>query len=301
MSIDRSAAPTQLLRRTGGTLSVTYYADGVVVDPGVVTVALMRADGTALVPAAGLTASGTGAAARTITLTPAETAAIDILTATWTSPTRGTVTTDAEIVGDLLFTVAEARTFVSGPGAPLASTTKYPAAMIEDARARITDEFNLVLGFSPVPRLRRVILDGLYSGVLTLPDFRVTTIRSVETRASGGSAWTAYTLAALDDTFVDSGGVLAMETGGAWPSGRRNVRVTYEHGMQRTPRDLGRAALIVLVDQLVASNVGERTLSVSNDAGTFRLATAGERGAYFGLPAVDSVLDRHRIVRLAVG
>jgi hypothetical protein len=53
----------RVLRLTPATISNSWYEDGVIADPGVVTVDIARADGTALVTD-GAT-SGTGAAART--------------------------------------------------------------------------------------------------------------------------------------------------------------------------------------------------------------------------------------------
>src|SRR5438105_2468884 len=95
----------------GGTATISaswYDANGALVDPGVVTIQIDHEDGTNLV-AAGATTSGTGVAPRTFALTTTHTASLDVLKATWTSPSQGTQVTYAEVVGGFLFSVADAR------------------------------------------------------------------------------------------------------------------------------------------------------------------------------------------------
>lgn len=304
-----------VLRGTGDTVAATFYADGVAVDPGTVTVDIARASGAAL--ATGRATTGTGAAPRLVALAPAETAALDILTLTWRATIDGVAmafTTTAEIVGASLFTTAEARAFDK---AQLANPTKYPTAAIAEARARIGDAFAAICGVDFVPRYRVATLDGEYEAGgygwntdpflrwptgqgLALPSSRVTAIRSVETRAAGGATWTAFDADDLADVILLPGGGIYRETRGAWPWGRRNVRVGYEAGYARPPADIKRAALILLVDQLVTKDISERALSQTTEFGTFRIATAGERGSWFGLPLVDSVLDLYTGERVPV-
>src|SRR5215217_5067951 len=112
---------------TPATVSQQWYEDGTATDPGTVTVGITRADGTTLV-AAGAATSGTGTSPRTFNLTTTHTALLDRLKLTWTSTTKGTLTSYVEIVGGFLFTLAEL-------SADLAtSTTTYTAAQMADAR-----------------------------------------------------------------------------------------------------------------------------------------------------------------------
>ena len=69
------------------------------------------------------------------------------------------------------------------------------------------------------------------------------------------------------------------------------VRVGYEYGYVYPPEPIREAALIATVLALKPSDVGDRTTSISSEAGTFRLATPGYgRNSWFGIPRVDSVL-----------
>lgn len=304
-----------VLRGTGDSVAATFYADGEVADPDTVTVDIARADGTIL--ATGRTTAGADDAPRTVVLTPTETADLDILTLTWhteISTVAMDFVTTAEIVGAHLFTIAEARTFDK---AQLTNPTKYPEAAIEEARARIGDAFARICGVDFVPRYRRVVLDGSYDqggygwntdpllnwpagqGIL-LPSTRVSAVRAVETRVAGAATWAAFDADDLADVVLLPEGVIYRETRGGWPWGQRNVRVGYEAGYSQPPPDIKRAALILLIDQLVTKDISERALSQTTEFGTFRIATAGERGSYFGLPLVDSVLDLYVRQRVPV-
>lgn len=281
----------QILVDTPATLSATWYVDGVVADPGAVTVTVTKADGTALY--SDEAATGSGAAARTLTLTPADTAELDRLRVVWDSVVYGELVQEYEIVGALLFTIAELRAFRDQSGQPLTDVSKYPVSVIEEARSRITDEFEQILEYAPVPRYRRITLAGDGCVSLPLPDLFIRRLRSVETRS--GAVWTAFTSEDLDDAFVDSSGELWRDTRGVFARGRGNIRVSYEYGRDQSNRwflPLKRAAIILARYQLVDSNVSERTTSFSSEDGTFSLATAGLRGSFYGLPNVDSVLAR---------
>lgn len=311
----------RILKGTGDSVAATFYADGEPTDPGLVTVDIATSAG---VPVATARATGgSGVAARTVPLTPVETAQLDTLTLTWHT-VIGVVPTDfmttAEVVGAVLFTVAAARSFDKGQ---LSSATLYPEAAIEEARGRIADAFAHICGVEFVPRLRRVTLDGGGDGAwhdawragdewrryswgtgggraLELPDVEVTALRSVATRAAGGATWTEYTASELAGVVALPDGVLYRESGG-WPPGRQNVRVAYECGFTQPPADIRRAALILAVNQLVPRDIGDRALSISSEVGTFRLSTAGERAwTWFGFPNVDAVLQQYARLRMPV-
>lgn len=277
----------QLLRATAATLSVSWYSGDDLVDPATVTVTITRADGTAIVTD-GAT-SGTGATPRTKALAAADTAELDVLTATWTSATLGSIVQRVEILGDLPFTISELRAFEDR----VITETDYPDAVIEGARARILDEFERTCGVALVPRYRRVVLNGRGSARLLLPDIRVTRVRAIETREAGSQTWTAFTSDELADVLLEPWGRLTIESLGAFPAGIQNVRVAYEHGHARIPREISRAALIATRYELLATNVSDRAISISSDQGTTQLWTPGYSGrgaAVHELPVVDKVL-----------
>jgi hypothetical protein len=124
----------------------------------------------------------------------------------------------------------------------------------------------------------------------------------VATRASGGQTWTDFTVDQLAAVVVDAEEGRLLREGGYWPPGGRNIRASYTHGWDAPPPAIKRAALKVLVNQLVPSNLGDRWMTVSNQAGTFRLATAGEgRNNWYGIPEVDSTLTNYRRRGPAIG
>lgn len=296
-----SVATTQrLLWGTPGTLSMSVSVDGTLTDPGITTVTITRADGSAVVTDA--TTSGTGAAGRSYTLAPSMTTMLDVLTATWTTEFQGTVVTQAEIVGAHLFSVVAARSFDKGQ---LSDPTAYPAGVIEAARARISDAFADICNVSFIPRYRRVTLAGGGTDMLFLPDFEIQAIRSIETRS--GTTWTALSVDDLADVAVEPNGILVRESGVTFPIGRANVRVAYEHGFLQPPLEITRAGLKVLVASAVPSNLPERARTLTDELGTFSFVTPGQVSnawsirSWFGIPEVDEVLSRYQHSYPAVG
>lgn len=283
----------QALRATPATLSVTYPAD-----PGAVVVTVTRLDGTALYTGASATVAGAVAA---YALTPADTATLDTLTATFTSAGQGDQTASVEIVGALLFTVAEARTFDKGQ---LANASKYPDAAIEQARERIGARFERIAAVSFIPRYKVVTLDEHDRTTLPLPDLRILRVRSVEWRSRGATTWQAYDAGQLADVQADvRTGVLRREMSFfTWTGAYQNVRVGYEYGYAQPPEPIREAALWALLGTLIPTDLGDRSTSVSNEAGTFRLATPGYgRNSWYGLPRVDALLTDYREAQDLVG
>jgi hypothetical protein len=237
--IERSADATHILRGTPATISVTWYGgsdtDTGAADPGVVTATITAADGTAVVTNAAT--NGTGTAARTLDLTAEQTADLDLWDVAWTSPTVGTVTTQVEIVGALLFTIPEARAFDKGQ---LGDSTKYPDAAIAATRARILDEFERICRTAFVPRYRRLILDGEGGRQLRLWDTRVMKIREAGLRYRGQVTPTPLTTAELADLTLDYGGVVTRDSLGWWWPGDNNITVAYEYGYAQPPQAIRR-------------------------------------------------------------
>lgn len=280
----------QLLRASAGTLQATFYNDdGVPADPGSTTVSVSDAAGTTIIASG---AAGGSSTTRTVAYTGTHTALLNRWTITWATTNLGTLTTTLEVVGAFLFSVAEARQW---DDAALANTTSYPTAVIEAKRASVLDRFCEILGYSPVPRYvyladaRALSGDGLTS--LRLPDYDVTSIRSVAERSYGGTTWTAFTADQLADIYLTSG-TLYREALGTWLSGRDNYRVGYEHGRDSVPGPLREAALIVARDELVPSSVSLRALDQSAEFGTIRMSLPDpSRGRWYGIPRVDAILN----------
>lgn len=273
-----------VLKNTQATLAIDFTAGAAT---GAVTYTVTDADGTAVT--SGSATHGT-AGAYSFTLPPQT--AVKSLTIVWTGTWGGvaqSLTTYAEIVGNHLFTIAEARAF---DNAALASVTDYPEADIRAARAGIADFFESVTDVSFIPRYGRKVLDGPGARDLWLP------VKQLRTLLAASVAGTAFTASEIADVEVYEYGKLYRPStwdSYVWGEGaaRRNVTVAYEHGYQSVPWDIHQAALVYLRYLLVASDISDRTVSWSNELGTFRQAVPG-RLYPTGLPSVDAALGRYQ-------
>jgi hypothetical protein len=282
-----------ILKGTAATVKAFVYVDGTLTalsNNGTVTV--RDALGNTVATGNGTT-GGTGIV--TFPLTPSHTAELNRLAITWSGLVVGagdpfSLETSEEVVGELLFTEAEARAY---DGAVLNSSSSYPDATIQTARDRIAEAFGVVLGFNVGRRYGIEVVDGSGLAELWLPEaYHLQALRSVATRV--GSTWTAFSADQLADVIAYPNGRLVRESLGTWPVGMRNVRVVYEAG-NAIPLELKQAALRVLRDQLVGSNIPDRALRHTDEIGTFDLVVAGGSfGKWFGIPMVDATLLRYR-------
>jgi len=271
----------RILQGTAATISTTYYTGPDIADPGTVTVTITRADGTPVVTGAATT--GTGAAPRTFALTPAQTATLDRLTATWHSVGLGDAVTRTEVVGGFLFTTAQLR-------ALLPDETAYPDDKLREARIYAETELERALGYALVPRF------GLLSKYVRRawrmrlrPELRV--IRSV---TIGG---TALSQASIANMWLEPGGWLS---GYYWFVGQ--VVVAYEHGLDadnELSAGANRAALNVALEYLGATvdDIDPRATRLITDDGTIELASSAQ-GA-FSTPAVNRWVSANGMPRAA--
>lgn len=271
-----------VLKNTQATLEMVFsagYADGAV------TVTVKNAAGATVVSGAA-TKDLTTPGRYTYALAPQ--ADVASLTATWSGAWGGvtqSIAADVEVVGGLLFTIAELRDF---DDAKLASTTEYTAALIAEKRAEITDFFDRVCGVSFIPRYSRDVFEGDGSDSLELLHMRVTKILAVSVN---GTALSAGDIAALD---VYESGKLVRSVGW-WPrssSPRRNIVVEYEHGWAVPPATIAKAAKILARYELISSDIGDRTISIATELGHVRLSVPGEKYPT-GIPVVDAALCQY--------
>ncbi len=287
---------SRFLAGTPITLEVTFTIDGTLVDPtGTPRCKVEDEFGVTVKAEADATKLGGSTGKLQFALTATENADPKRLVVTWSDVVLSaapviTQVTREEAVGDFLFTEAEARAFSSDADTGLANMTKYADSLIVEGRDRICDAFAEILNWSPGTRWEYRVLDGKGLDRLFLPNVHVTALKTVETRKAGAQTWTAFTAAELADTVLHEGGFIERETLGAFPTGLQNLRLTYEHGL-RPPLELKRAAMELLHEQLVGSNIPSRAISQTDELGTFTLSTAGRRDdVWFGLPTVDRVL-----------
>lgn len=271
----------KVLKATPATLSQTFYLDGAVADPGVVTITITKADGTVVVEDDAT--DGTGAAARTYDLGPQ--AQLNDLTAAWSGTVGGTPTTlysKVEIVGGFIFGVAQARAF---DGAKLEDTSAYPTDTLTAARDRITDNLETLTGVSWVPRFEREELDGDGTDTLILSKYHPTEILSVSIDG------TALTQDELDDLKVYPDGRIKRKTLGTWTDDKY-VCVEYVHGFEHLKDGVDYIALRWLLSQVIGSNIPRTAIQQIGELGTYRLSTPGEKYPT-GIPEVDAWLAAH--------
>lgn len=275
-------ADQRILQAVAATLSVTMTdQNGVAAAAsGAVTVGATKADGSTLI-AAGTATGGTNP--YTKTLTAAQTASLDILTATWTDAGDGSVnTTTAEIVGGYYVTVAEMRALKN-----LDNTSTFPDAKLIAARQWFEDAFERYTAVAWVPRYTRVRVDGNYSTTLLLPYQRVRTVRSVRTY-SDATTYTAFSAAELADLHYRDWGAVQRGTLGHFTAGTANVVIELEHGYDEPPTDVKQAALVAIRDYLLTDNTGNRVFGVQTQDGIIRSSAPGPDRP-FGIPFVDEV------------
>jgi hypothetical protein len=267
----------RVLQNTAAQISVTFYTGETIADPGPVTVTVLSDDGTTV---ASGNAGGTGAVARTFTLTPAHTALLDTLTVRWVSATLGTVTTTVEVVGGFLFTVAEARKL-----RPLDNTTTYPTADIVAMRTTVEEAIEDACGVAFVPRYDRY--DGIGDSVLRLPRSYVRRVRWATSNA------TALTAGDLSNLLIRAG---QFVNGYSWTRDAA-VSVGFEHGMDRPPERVRRAALLLAKVWLVSGPVDDRATSFSSTetGATYSMVVPGRGGSVFGVPEADAVVQQYRL------
>ncbi len=148
MTLDRLGS-ADILRGTAGVLEVVLSVDGVPTDPDPTpapTVTVLDGSGAVLVASTPATIVGSGSGKLRLVLSPNQTSQVNDLVAMWTFTAGGAAQATAthhRIVGDVLFTLGEARGF---DGGALASSTTYANAAILAARDRIADAFAEICG-----------------------------------------------------------------------------------------------------------------------------------------------------------
>jgi hypothetical protein len=293
----------QILHHTGVKARVTLYADGVATDSATqVKVDVVRPDGTLLVTQANATdEAGDGVYGYQL----APQADPTLLRLDWSGTVGGvalTVSTWVEILGAHLFTIPELRALKVASGQPFAltSTPLFTDAQLMDARAATLDEFEQILGFSPVPRFAREVVDGDGLWSVILPHLHCHRLLSVTV---GGVAQSvaSYTLRASGILESTSNYVAS----GTFTTGRQNVICEYVHGWPRVQGDGGNVAILRAAMRLQPGLGSTASQVVTPDGTSYSYDPAGQvtqagTVRHFGVPAIDSWLNRWSQAGLAV-
>jgi hypothetical protein len=248
---------------------------------GTVTVGVTRGDGTVLIAAG--TATTTVGTLRTLALTRAQTEPLDRLTATWAIGSDTVGSTVIDVVGRHWFPLPALRSRQGLAG--------IEARDLIAARDGFSDLADRVTGVAWVPRWWTESFEHRGGNIIVPAWPKVRRLISVTVDG------TAQTL--TDWRFDADGGVIIAPAGIGCDI---TVTLVYEHGYDGPPEPLVKAALRAAEWSLLGdtSNVSPRTMSFSNDAGSFRYAVASEKYPT-GLPEVDAVLATydHRLPGIA--
>lgn len=280
-------ADTRIVAATAATLTFQGIdSDGEPADPGTVTVGVVDAYGTEVV--APSTATVTVGSTRTVTLTPAQTAQVDRLTATWTVSGVVVGRTQHDVVGGVYVNTATIR---ADGSTALSDTVEHPASELIQARTEVEYQFERSCRRAFVPRFTTEIVESCGGDTLVM---RTPNLREVVwAQTWTGVAWVDVSATVADVAANDSG--LAVLPSGRWPAGR--IRIGYRHGMDRCPPDLRKAAVEAISYRIHADRSGvdpRATNFVSTETGTLQLATPGLGIWVTAIPTVDAVLKDYR-------
>lgn len=282
----------RILRGTAATLTFQGRdSDGEPADPGTVTVGVTRSDGSDVI-AAGTATTAVGTA-RTVALTAAQTATLDVLYATWTVSGVAIATTRHDVVGGFYFVVDDLRA-----GEPSTSTGPTTAET-RTLRAYVETMIEQATGTSFVPRFDVAVVTGAVTRDLVLPRWYLRSVRWVR-------LWSSNTITLnLESDEVeaiqpDTAGILHLDRS---TEGLR-VEVGFEHGLDAPPADVARESLRFARQQhnrAASRALPEASTSLRLDNGSFvTLATPGVGNWHTGIPSVDDMIRRYSRQRLGI-
>jgi hypothetical protein len=289
---------------TSATLTETFLVDGTPtdLDAGVPTVTITRPDGTTIASGT-VSNSWTGPPARTtgqyrfVLGGQANPTVLDVAWAGVIGGQSQTLHGTVEIVGRDLFGLAELRALKVGGGTPFATTATplFSDAQLHDARAATGDELTEILGFSPVPRFARDLLDGRGRSSVFVAAHKATGLLSV--RIDG----TAQTLG--DFVLADTGQL--TWTAGTFPATTPgNVVVEYVAGWPRPQGDGGRIAQLMAAAMLLPDGFQTATTASFPDGSTYTYEPSETgRGGFVrhtGVRVIDRWLNRWGEPRVVV-
>ena len=270
----------RILQGSSAPITVTLLAGSVPTDPSPdsATVTVTRADGTAVVTAQA--ATGTGVGTFSFTLTPMQTALLDVLTATWTFTSGGQLQsrqTRHEVVGGFLCTLQELKTVLS----------TLDDATLAARRVDVEQELEKALGYACVPRYvmeTRYARDGVVTTRSPLRDVRSLSV----TRAGVTTLWATDQVTALT---LESWGVC-----GVWCNGP--VALGYEHGLDFPDEDIREAALLLAAEAYGPNAVDGRIVQTQADSMMVQYASPLAGGPFVGA-RLNQIVNANRLPAIA--
>lgn len=294
-------------RNRAGTVAFTVRnEDGTATNPtGSVSVSVLDSSGTQIATGTATQAQG-HAHDCTYALPSAVRGTLGLYTVRFTYTLSGvseTVDVPVEVVGALLFDVAELRDRYPD----VSNTNRYTSADIRAARDEATERLEEAAQVAFATRRTVQTLSGDDTTRLLLPHVEVTTINSVsiytDTTVGADVVDDAFDATELADVEIDAAaGVLKRVDGDVWPAGHQNIVVDYEHGYESPPEPVRRAAMKLSLEALVPSALPSRAMSQTTDLGEVRYMMANpEAGRPTGDPEVDAAIYQFGRRRPSVG
>lgn len=171
----------------------------------------------------------------------------------------------------------------------LKDAERYPLGLLSRARSAAVDYINDYTRSAFVETYAREVMDGISARKKLLVS-RVPATRIISVTVDGSAVSTA------GFTISESGLVRGPSQWQTSSEVGRNVAVEYAYGVVPTPGDLKGAALRLAASTCIdyESTVPDRARMMTTQWGTFQLSVANDDYPS-GIPAVDSVLRRHKI------
>lgn len=271
-----------ILRNTSATISATLTIDGAEADPSpdTATVSVSREDGTELVAETAAADGGTGAF--TYQLTPAETVQVDELRAEWKMSVGGEeqiLTTYHSVVGGFLCSLSAISEAVVVGGRSAPST--------EELRARRSEVERLLedaCGVAFRPRYARDTLRGEGCSELLL---RHPKARQVLAASIAGEDLDVDELELVGDFVRRSAGWTRDSV----------ISLAYEHGWERPPEPITRAAIALA--SFYFENSSDRVSRFREDDQEVWLTVAGIGSAETSIPEVNQAIHAYRFPSIA--
>ena len=271
----------EILRSTPATLELQVYSEGTLTDlDGNPTLVITDGNG-AVVSSGAVSHPGVGIYRSTLPAQPD----LKVLDAAWTGTLAAaplTLHQDYEVVGNFLFTEAEARASnIVGMQTPFSDTAKYDDAYLARWRSVITELMEHRMNRGVIQRYCRARFQGIYKP-LNLND-GYPSIASGSTLNRPGRNWdvTRIISATHDGVTILPADLEVVDNYVYWPGETftpaltteppLNVTLEWEYGPNPVWSEAHQRALDLLMANAIPKGYPSSATSISNEDGTFRI------------------------------
>lgn len=282
----------------------TFTLDVGSASAGTITITITQADGTEIVTDDATTDNSDGTYSYTLAVGLND--QLTTLRLDWEVATGEVFTVYDEVVGNLLYTVEQARSkTITGQQTPLSSASSYSDADIARTRQEITEQFEEITGRSWIRRHCRGEATGTGSRVLDLSDTHPRNFDGGVLSRPGRHRHVAEVIAAsvngtaLDLADLQIHGSQLLLTSGTWSRGTTsdpfNVEVEWAYGPDPVPPEARENGLRETIKHLVPSDVPVYAQNFTGGDTTTTYPTGG----FVFTPRTHQWLKRHKPVLIA--